>query len=991
MKGKHPYFSKPVVAPTAAAAARSPQQDILSKLPLHITFRCLSELPVQSLVAASQTCRRWRILCGEQALWYHQCRRHGFLPLVKERYPQSTVARDGFIRPRPMTTTTTVLSEGGKKEVSEEIGEVSAASTSTAGHRPTRGGGAVVGNSTTITGPSPLLRSTTTTSPHRFHLRLPDYLHCYQPLPPATRAAIHWDQEFQYYYRLETNWYRGQYKTRDYRGHSSVVLAVRIDPVRRLVFSGGRDHVIKVWSLDSNRCVRTLRAHTNAVSCLDYDRMSATLVSGSWDGTVLVWQLQGGELAVPTTAATATATTTTTTTTTSSSSPSSTTITTITTTATTNTTSPRRRLTDPRHCHHPALAHLNDDILAHLDQRPPWNASKTLGSPAFASLATRKPDFVRQHVLDHGDEVICLRYKKHEMAAGTGSGLVQIWDTVTGTCQSIFNLYPDEDVVIPEGGGNGPQIMTATTTTTTITATAPVAPRRPGSTTTRIPTAGDVIGSVDFDADFLYVGVGSSVVVCDRATRSVISYIGNHCSPVTSLKLDQSYLVSGAEDSSILVWHHHQSTQSPTNSRKPLQRLNRRNSSPSTNAFPFQRVEPHMLHGHLSGVRCLQTHGTKLCTGSYDKTIRVWSIRQREEGNILRLKGHNSDVNAIDMTESLIVSGSDDGLVKVWDFRNYEAFPRPLLVDGEGNLIPKRSKNSPAPSATAAAIVSTSPVAGSKPLVAPAGSSPVLIRKRKADETVGLPRSPPPSSHPRIAVTAIPAAPVLNKPLPVTTTTTPTPTRRSGKTVIMAPSPFVVTSASSSSPRTSRRPRRPATLTPTLAIPIFSSSPTTRGAGSPSPLSSPTRSVGGTSLAAINSRSSRSVSPYPTPALVRRSRMMATTTATAAITAVTATATTPEGIRSWSDACAFVLAAATEPLSCQAIYDRIRTSPVVGPAFTQRGRTPLNTLNHCLHRHSKGPHGRFLLQPTMVVGGRVNKPPSTNAPHLFRLNPAYRG
>ncbi|RKP36462.1 WD40-repeat-containing domain protein, partial [Dimargaris cristalligena] len=180
----------------------------------------------------------------------------------------------------------------------------------------------------------------------------------------------HWDQEFQYYYRLETNWYRGQYKTRDYRGHSSVVLAVRIDPVRRLVFSGGRDHVIKVWSLDSNRCVRTLRAHTNAVSCLDYDRMSATLVSGSWDGTV-------------------------------------------------------------------------------------------------------------------------------------------------------------------------------------------------------------------------------SVVVCDRATRSVISYIGNHCSPVTSLKLDQSYLVSGAEDSSILVWHHHQSTQ---------------------------------LKGHNSDVNAIDMTESLIVSGSDDGLVKVWDF-----------------------------------------------------------------------------------------------------------------------------------------------------------------------------------------------------------------------------------------------------------------------------------------------------------------------------------------------------------------------------
>ncbi|KAJ1655248.1 hypothetical protein IWQ61_004964 [Dispira simplex] len=491
---------------------------------------------------------------------------------------------------------------------------------------------------------------------------------------------------------LKTRWLKGRYTTRDYRGHKDVVLAVRLDPVRRLMFSGSRDGTIKVWNLDNHRCVKTLKGHTAAVACLDYDSRTRVLVTGSWDGTVQIWRMSetmahivgesdhmGEELGE----------------------------------------CPGSRSSYGRHLRSRRATKyggagdgsLPRDVRAHFTGQTTFElhtspsassstASNTAstaaaylpsalgsGSTPFPANDRSRPQFTCTHILDHGEEVICLRYKGNEIAVGTGSGLVQLWDATTGNCLSIYNFYTN-DVMTPQVAHDA-----------------------------------SVIGCVDLDSRYIYAGVGDSIAVFDRVQKSILSYVHIHSSSVTALKLDASFLVSGAEDSSVLIWHRDQMVQ--RSSTLPVQRVTHncldeesRGSVGSTTTSltanvgqqvttpetaplllehdartaQFEQIEPHMLHGHLSGVRCLQTHGNILCTGSYDTTIRVWSIKKDREECILKLKGHIGDVNTIDMTEDLIVSGSDEGVIKVWDFRSKANLPQPLLVDDQGTPIPIRGK-----------------------------------------------------------------------------------------------------------------------------------------------------------------------------------------------------------------------------------------------------------------------------------------------------------
>ncbi|KAJ1957662.1 hypothetical protein IWQ62_005042 [Dispira parvispora] len=737
MKGKHPYKT-PWTPPIP--------RDIISLLPREVALRCFRHLPLPSLIAVSQTCRQWRQLVHNNRLWYTMCRRHEFLKHVQERYPNCRLTPEGWVWSLPHN----------------------------------------------VSGPVKLstawLHPSTTCQP-----RLQRLLNC--------RAQVHWYKEFRYYYTLETRWLKGRYTTRDYRGHKDVVLTVRLDPVRRLMFSGSRDGTIKVWNLDNHRCVKTLKGHTAAVACLDYDSQTRVLVTGSWDGTVQIWRMsetmahimgesdhtgeEWGEYA-----------------------------------GSRSSYGAHLRSRQPAKSEEARDGSLPRDVWAHFTGQTasslPTSTSTSassvsttastmstyspsalgLGNTAFPANDRSRPRFTCTHILDHGEEVICLRYKGNEIAVGTGSGLVQLWDATTGNCLSIYNFYTNAEV------------------------------------TPQVAHDASVIGCVDMDSRYIYAGVGDSIAVFDRVQESILSYVHIHSSSVTALKLDASFFVSGAEDSSVLIWHRDRMVQ--PSSTRPVQRVipnclgeETRESESSTvtpttttvdqqvapsdvaplllehdpRTSQLEQVEPHMLHGHLSGVRCLQTHGNILCTGSYDTTIRVWSIKKDREECILKLKGHIGDVNTIDMTEDLIVSGSDEGVIKVWDFRSKANLPQPFLMDDQGTPIPVQAMSSKRP------------------------------KKLQQSHT---------------------------------------------KSTVTRKRPHVTENSSLS-------PRQPS----------------------------------------VNQLSSAPSQPL-----------------------------------TWLEACTAILTTSNRPLTCMEVYDRIRESQFAS-AFQKRGKTPLNTLNRCLHQHSQGPSPYF--------------------------------
>jgi WD40 repeat protein len=75
------------------------------------------------------------------------------------------------------------------------------------------------------------------------------------------------------------------------------------------------------------------------------------------------------------------------------------------------------------------------------------------------------------------------------------------------------------------------------------------------------------------------------------------------------------------------------------------------------------------LRGHDNNVVTLAYNrsGTRLASGSFDKTIRLWNAETMKE--ISRLEGHTKVVNSVAFSpdSTRLFSGSGDMTVRIWD------------------------------------------------------------------------------------------------------------------------------------------------------------------------------------------------------------------------------------------------------------------------------------------------------------------------------------
>jgi WD40 repeat protein len=78
--------------------------------------------------------------------------------------------------------------------------------------------------------------------------------------------------------------------------------------------------------------------------------------------------------------------------------------------------------------------------------------------------------------------------------------------------------------------------------------------------------------------------------------------------------------------------------------------------------------EKHVLNGHTNSVNSVafSSDGSRIVSGSVDKSVRVWDALTGEEKHVLN--GHTDSVNSVACSSdgSRIVSGSDDNSVRVW-------------------------------------------------------------------------------------------------------------------------------------------------------------------------------------------------------------------------------------------------------------------------------------------------------------------------------------
>ena len=77
--------------------------------------------------------------------------------------------------------------------------------------------------------------------------------------------------------------------------------------------------------------------------------------------------------------------------------------------------------------------------------------------------------------------------------------------------------------------------------------------------------------------------------------------------------------------------------------------------------------------------------GTRIVTGSLDKTAKVWDARTGTP--LLDLKGHTGGVTGVSFSPdgTRIVTGSGDRTAKVWDAQHRRGPARPAGAHGHGH------------------------------------------------------------------------------------------------------------------------------------------------------------------------------------------------------------------------------------------------------------------------------------------------------------------
>jgi serine/threonine protein kinase len=82
---------------------------------------------------------------------------------------------------------------------------------------------------------------------------------------------------------------------RQFAGHDGAVWSVAFAPDQLHALSGGDDHTVRLWDLQSGREVRSFAGHQGAVNCVGFTPNGAMALSASDDGTVRVWEAASGK------------------------------------------------------------------------------------------------------------------------------------------------------------------------------------------------------------------------------------------------------------------------------------------------------------------------------------------------------------------------------------------------------------------------------------------------------------------------------------------------------------------------------------------------------------------------------------------------------------------------------------------------------------------------------------------------------------------------
>jgi WD40 repeat protein len=91
-------------------------------------------------------------------------------------------------------------------------------------------------------------------------------------------------------------------------------------------------------------------------------------------------------------------------------------------------------------------------------------------------------------------------------------------------------------------------------------------------------------------------------------------------------------------------------------------------------------ITPHStLHGHSESVYSVafSPDGKYFASGSWDKTVKIWSVESQKE--VTTLQGHSSSIFSVAFSpdSNYLASSSYDKTVKLWSVENFQEIKNP--------------------------------------------------------------------------------------------------------------------------------------------------------------------------------------------------------------------------------------------------------------------------------------------------------------------------
>lgn len=263
--------------------------DFILNLPIEISLKILCYLDCASLCNAAQVCRKWKVLADDDRVWHHMCEQHidrkcpscGWgLPLMHmKRYAApgsnnvgsrsgSANSGAGVANSRPASTESRPASTDSHPANTE-----SRSGSASIVNVPTPSSEADSNKSSSQSKSEKSKKSEDPEKPEKLVVRRP------------------WKSVYSERYTLEKNWRKGIYNVKSFIGHTDGITCLQFN--QKHIITGSYDSTIKIWDIQTQKCVRTLVGHTKGIRSLIFDNQK--LISCGLDTTIKVWNYHTGQ------------------------------------------------------------------------------------------------------------------------------------------------------------------------------------------------------------------------------------------------------------------------------------------------------------------------------------------------------------------------------------------------------------------------------------------------------------------------------------------------------------------------------------------------------------------------------------------------------------------------------------------------------------------------------------------------------------------------